>query len=289
MRDIQLSETTPPYSITPLILDLVARIGEAIGSVDEAGTLANPRLRRANRIRAIQGSLAIEGNRLSLEQISAILDGKLVIAPLREVQEVRTAIKAYEEYPRWDPASEDDLLAAHGVLMAALLDVPGNYRRGGVAVVGGGEVHHIGPSANRVPLLMSNLLTWLAESKEHPLIASSIFHYEFEFIHPFADGNGRMGRLWQTLILTRWNPLFTHIPVESHIYARQSDYYKAIQQSTTEGTSAPFIVYMLEAILDAVVSTLQESHQELPSVAASGRLDSQQDRLSSPSRQDRTE
>ncbi|MYA35692.1 MAG: Fic family protein [Gammaproteobacteria bacterium] len=270
----QLDRNTPPYAITPPILDLVAQIVEAIGRADQAGIWANPRLQRANRIRAIQGSLAIEGNRLSEEQISAILNGKHVIAPLREIQEVRSALKAYEEYPRWEPASEADLLTAHGVLMAGLLDAPGSYRRGGVAVVGGGEIHHIGPSANRVPLLMSNLLRWLAETKEHSLIASSIFHYEFEFIHPFADGNGRMGRLWQTLILTHWNPLFAYVPVESHVHARQSKYYEAIQQSTAEGTSTPFIIYMLKAILDAVVSTLQESHQETPSGADSGSIDS---------------
>lgn len=255
-----MDQNTPPYAITPPILDLVAQIVEAIGRVDQSVVWANPRLRRANRIRAIQGSLAIEGNRLSEEQISAILDGEHVIAPLREIQEVRAAVKAYEEYPQWEPASEADLLAAHGVLMAGLLDAPGSYRRGGVAVVGGGEIHHIGPSANRVPLLMSNLVTWLAGTQEHPLITSSVFHYEFEFIHPFADGNGRMGRLWQTLILSHWNPLFAYVPVESHVHARQSKYYEAIQQSTAEGTSTPFIVCMLEAILDAVVSVPQESH-----------------------------
>lgn len=262
--------TTPPYAITPPILDLVEQIGEAIGRANEAATRADLRLRRANRIRTIQGSLAIEGNTLSEEQISTILDGKPVVAPLREIQEVRNAIKAYEEYPQWNPASEANLLDAHKVLMAGLLDAPGHYRRGGIAVAGGGEVHHIGPSPVRVPQLMSNLLSWLDGAADHPLIVSSVFHYEFEFIHPFEDGNGRMGRLWQTLILTRWKPLFADVPVESLVHARQSDYYEAIRESSSRGESTPFIVYMLEAILKAVLEfslTDQESDQVTDQVA----------------------
>ena len=258
--------TTPPYTITPAILNLVEQIGEQIGRTNEAAIRANLRLRRANRIRTIQGSLAIEGNTLSEEQISTILEGKHVIAPLREVQEVRNAIKVYEKYPEWDPASEADLLEAHELLMVGLLDAPGRYRSGGIAVAGGGEVHHIGPTPNRVPLLMSNLLSWLDAAAEHPLIASSIFHYEFEFIHPFEDGNGRMGRLWQSLVLTRWKPLFAHVPVESLIYKRQSEYYEAIRDSSAQGASTPFIIYMLETILEAVLSTPQETPQVSPQV-----------------------
>ena len=154
--------------------------------------------------------------------------------------------------------------------MVGLLDVPGRYRRVGVAVTGGGEVHHIGPPADRVPHLMSNLLAWLGGTDEHPLIASSVFHYEFEFIHPFEDGNGRMGRLWQTLILSRWNPLFAWIPVESLIHARQSEYYEAIRESSAKGESTPFIVFMLEAVLEAVRdlrTTDQESVQVTDQVA----------------------
>ena len=244
--------TTPPYTITPAILDLAIRIGEAIGRAEEAATRRDLRLRRVNRIRTIQGTLAIEGNTLTKDQISTILDGKPVVAPLREVQEVRNAIRAYEEFPHWNPARETDVLNAHAVLMAGLLDAPGHYRRGSVAVAGAGEVHHIGPPADRVPHLMENLLSWLDDSGEHPLIASSVFHYEFEFIHPFEDGNGRMGRLWQTLILTRWNPLFADVPVESLVHARQSEYYEAIRASSAKGESTPFIVFMLEAILEAV-------------------------------------
>ena len=218
--------------------------------------------------RTIHGSLAIEGNTLSEEQVSTILDGKPVVAPLREIQEARNAIKAYEQYPQWEPASETDLLSAHEVLMTALVDAPGHYRRGGVAVTRAGEVHHIGPPADRVPRLMSDLLAWLGSTSEHPLIASSVFHYEFEFIHPFEDGNGRMGRLWQTLILTRWKPLFTGVPVESLIHARQGEYYEAIRASSARGESTPFIAFMLETILAAIL-TPQESPQATPQV---GRL-----------------
>ena len=216
----------PPFAITSHLLALAERIGEAIGRAEEAALSTDLRLRRINRIRTIRGSLAIEGNTLSEEQISTILDGKPVVAPLREVQEVRNAINAYDRYPRWHPGSEADLLNAHKVLMAGLLDAPGHYRHGEVAVTGAREVHHIGPLAERVPHLLTALLSWLGSTTEHPLIASSVFHYEFEFTHPFEDGNGRMRRLWQTLILTRWKPLFTDVPVESLIHARQREYYE---------------------------------------------------------------
>jgi Fic family protein len=239
---------TPPFTITSAIVSLVAQIGEAVGRLSEATSL---RLRRINRIRTIQGSLAIEGNTLSLEQITAILDGKHVIAPPREIQEVRNAIVAYERLEQWQPWREADLLAAHAAIMAGLLDLPGQYRSGGVGVMAGQDVVHLAPPAQRVPLLMRDLLQWLEHCDQHPLIASSVFHYEFEFIHPFADGNGRLGRLWQTLILARWNPLFAHIPVESLVYEHQQEYYQALQKSTDQGNSAPFIEFMLHMLLNA--------------------------------------
>ena len=257
--------SAPPCTITPAILDLSIRIGEALGRAEEAAAGEDLRLRRINRIRTIRGSLAIEGNTLTEDEIATILDGRPVIAPPREIQEVRNAFGVYDAFPRWNPASEADLLRAHEMLMVGLLDAPGRYRRGGVAVAGGGQVRHIGPPADRVPHLMSNLLAWLGGTDEHPLIASAVFHYEFEFIHPFEDGNGRMGRLWQTLILTRWNPLFAWIPVESLIHARQSDYYAAIRESSAKGESTPFITYMLEAIHEAT-STPQVTPQITPQV-----------------------
>jgi len=210
------SNYQPPYTITPAIVHLIARISEAIGHLtvltDQSSLL---RLRRINHIRTIHGSLALEGNTLNEAQITAILEGKRVIAPSREIQEVRNAIAAYDRFAQWNPEVTADLLEAHRIVMAGLLNDAGRYRRGSVGVLGGGEVIHLAPPADRVPVLMTDLFRWLVASEDHPLITSSVFHYEFEFIHPFADGNGRMGRLWQSLILARWKPLFADIPVES--------------------------------------------------------------------------
>ncbi|HOS61103.1 MAG TPA: Fic family protein [Myxococcota bacterium] len=249
----------PPYTITPEILNRVAAISEMIGRLtvlsDQARAL---RLRRINRIRTIRGSLAIEGNTLSEAQITAISEGKRVIAPSREVQEVKNALAAYERFDTWNPGVEKDLLEAHRILMSGLINEAGFYRRGGVGVMAGQEVIHMAPPADRVPQLMADLFGWLANTDSHPLIASSVFHYEFEFIHPFVDGNGRMGRLWQSLILARWNPLFAFIPVESLIFEHQAEYYAALQENTLQSDSAPFIAFMLRMILDAVTSSTPE-------------------------------
>ena len=274
----------PPYSITPDMLSRVAQIGEAVGRAEASGVSRDLRLRRINRIRTIQGSLAIEGNVLTEEQVATILDGKPVIAPLRDVQEARNAIEAYEQFERWSPASEADLLAAHEVLMAALLDAPGRYRRGGVAVMGQGRVHHVGPPAARVPRLMADLLAWLGSTDEHPLVASSVFHYEFEFIHPFEDGNGRLGRLWQTLILTRWKPLFACVPVESETHASQSEYYHAIRQSSDKGESTPFIAFMLDTILAALRPPPRKPPGDPPSQAPAVRVGRGDDEPRHPAR-----
>ena len=261
----------PPYTITPIIVRLVAEIGEAIGRLSaQADTAKALRLRRINRIRTIRGSLAIEGNTLSEEQIATILEGKRVIAPPREIQEARNAIAAYDRFEQWNPHAEEELLEAHRILMTGLLDEAGTYRRGGVGVMSGEQVIHVAPPADRVPALMHALLQWLRTTDQHPLVVSSVFHYEFEFIHPFADGNGRMGRLWQTLILFRWNPLFANIPVESLVHEHQAEYYKALQVSTDQTDSAPFIEFMLRMILDAVLSaavTDQASDQVTDQVA----------------------
>jgi Fic family protein len=254
----------PPYTITPEILNRVAAISEAIGRLtvltDQARAL---RLRRINRIRTIHGSLAIEGNTLSEAQITAILEGKRVIAPPREVQEVKNALAAYDRFHTWKPEGEKDMLEAHRILMSGLIDEAGLYRHGGVGVMAGSQVIHMAPPADRVPHLMADLFTWLAATDAHPLIASSVFHYEFEFIHPFADGNGRMGRLWQSLILARWNPLFADIPVESLIFEHQAEYYAALQESTQKTDSAPFIAFMLRMILDTVTTSTPEVAPEV--------------------------
>ena len=245
----------PPYKISSKIIYLISQISEALGRLTVLAQIQDElKLRKANRIRTIQGSLAIEGNTLSEEQITAILNGKPVIAQPKEIQEVRNAIKAYEQFQQWQPADEQDLLKAHQVLMAGLIDEVGQYRQGGVGVMSGDQVVHLAPPASQVVRLMNDLLQWLEQSDEHPLITSSVFHYEFEFIHPFADGNGRMGRLWQTLILTKWNPIFANIPVESLIYQNQKAYYDALQASTDQTDSAPFIEFILQMIFDAIQS-----------------------------------
>lgn len=261
-----MTESTyqPPYTITPEILNRVAAISEAIGRLtvltDQTRAL---RLRRINRIRTIHGSLAIEGNTLSEAQITAILEGKRVIAPPREVQEVKNALAAYDRFDSWKPEADKDLLEAHKILMSGLIDEAGSYRHGGVGVMAGSQVIHMAPPADRVPQLMADLFGWLAATDAHPLIASSVFHYEFEFIHPFADGNGRMGRLWQSLILARWNPLFADIPVESLIFEHQAEYYQALQESTQKTDSAPFIAFMLRMILDTVTTSTPEVAPEV--------------------------
>jgi Fic family protein len=254
----------PPYTITPEILNRVAAISETIGRLtvltDQTKAL---RLQRINRIRTIHGSLAIEGNTLSETQITAILEGKRVIAPPREVQEVKNALAAYNRLDSWKPEVEKDLLEAHRTLMSGLIDEAGMYRRGGAGVMAGQQMIHMAPPADRVPHLMADLFGWLAATDAHPLIASSVFHYEFEFIQPFAYGNGRMGRLWQRLILARWNPLFADIPVESLIFEHQAEYYQALQESTRQTDSAPFIAFMLRMILDTVTTSTPEVAREV--------------------------
>jgi len=209
-------------------------------------------LRRINRMRTVRGSLAIEGNTLTEEQITIILAGKRVIAPPKEVKEAHNAISAYELLTSWNPTINKDLLAAHKALMIGLVDEAGMYRSAGVGVMSGKDVVHMAPQADRVPKLMADLFAWLRSTDTHPLIASCVFHYEFEFIHPFSDGNGRVGRLWQTLILSQWQPVFINIPVESLVHQHQEDYYRAIRQSTSQSDSSPFVEFMLRMILSAI-------------------------------------
>lgn len=246
----------PKYTITPKIITLIEKIGESLGVFSVRANAEDLRLRRIHRIQTIHGSLAIEGNTLNEEQISTILDGKPVVAPPREVQEVRNAIKVYEELLNWDPARQSDLLSAHKILMLGLLDAPGHYRLGGVGVGGAEGIVHVAPPAGRVPELMADLLAWLGNTQEHALIKSCVFHYEFEFIHPFADGNGRIGRLWQSLILSQWNPLFAHVPIENMVYAHQKEYYSAINKSTNMAESTPFIEFMLQIIENTLTKSV---------------------------------
>ena len=243
----------PPFTLTSVIVNLCTKISERVGALSVLGEhTQSVQLLRLSRIRTIHGSLAIEGNTLSEEQITAILDGKRVMAPPRDIQEAHNAISAYERMHDWTAHQEADLLNAHRCLMTGLLADAGQYRGGGVGVMSNEQVIHMAPPASRVPILMRQLLRWLDTTGAHPLVASSVFHYEFEFIHPFADGNGRMGRLWQTLILSQWRPVFAYIPVESLVHQNQSDYYAANQESTRLADSGPFITFMLSMIQDAL-------------------------------------
>lgn len=251
----------PPYRVTPEIVRLVAAIGWAVGRIEATGgDRVQPALRRANRIRAVQGTVEIEGNTLTVEDVTAVLDGRRVRARSRELLEVRNAFAAYEAMPEWTPHSLADLLRAHHVLMDGLVDAPGRFRTGGVVVTGAKGVVHVAPPGPRVPSLTSDLSRWLEETDAHPLIASSVFHYEFEFVHPFTDGNGRMGRLWQTLILSRWKPLFAALPLESVIRDHRSAYYEALRESGDAGESTSFVEYALRMIHEVVFEHLRTEH-----------------------------
>jgi len=239
----------PPFALTPRVIARVADIGEALGRLaGRDGVPVPPALRRGNRLRTIQASLAIENNSLTLEQVTAVIAGKRVLGAPKEIQEVRNAFAAYEAMETWKPWSAKDLLAAHQLLMAGLVDRPGRFRAGGVGIAQGERIVHLAPPAGRVPGLMNDLLGWLKRTDAHPLIASCVFHYELEFIHPFADGNGRMGRLWQTLILSRWKPLLAWLPVETVIRDRQAEYYAALAASDKAGQSTVFIEFLLSAL-----------------------------------------
>lgn len=244
----------PPFELTPAVLAAIAEIMRLVGRYEGSGAEApQPRLRRENRIRTVRASVAIEGNTLAEEQVSAVLDGKRVVGPAREVHEVRNAIEAYALAPKLDPAREEHLLRAHRVLMSGLTPDAGRYRRKGVGVVQGSRVAHVAPPAGRVPGLVEDLLRWATTDREtHPAIKSAVLHYELEFIHAFTDGNGRVGRLWQHVALVRFHPAFEHVPVESVIHERQADYYRTLALSDRAGSATPFLEFALAASRDAL-------------------------------------
>lgn len=252
---------TPPYTITENILNLVAKIMESVGKVHSINNLSLlPRLRRVNRVKSIQSSLAIENNTLSLQQVTDVLNGKRVLGPKDDIIAVKNAHLAYKELENIDPYSISDLLKTHGIMMQGLVPEAGKIRTSQVGVVNSlGKVVHLAPSHDMVPSLLSDLFNWLKSSETNILIKSCVFHYEFEFIHPFLDGNGRMGRLWQTAILAHWQPIFEWLPVESIIKDNQDEYYRAITLSTSNGESSVFIEFMLGAIYKAMQGLISDT------------------------------
>ena len=260
----------PPFEITNQMIGYVAEIAELVGKLSAVSSLsANPTLRRSNRIRTIHGSLAIEQNTLSLEQVTAVLNGKHVLAPPKDIAEVKNAYEIYERLDELDPYSMDDLLTAHGIMTRGLVEESGVFRSRPVGVVDNeGNALHFGTLPQYVPNLVVELLDWAKTSEVHMLIRSCVFHYELELIHPFADGNGRVGRLWHTLLLSKWNLAFAWLPVESIIHDRQQEYYEAINASNYAGESTVFIESMLSAIKASLIEAI-----DMSGVMSDGKVD----------------
>jgi Fic family protein len=264
--------TKPPFTLTPRILNLCSEITRSLGQYEGFHlSRPEPKLRKSNRIRTIQASLAIEGNTLELDHVTAILDGKKVIGSKREILEVQNAIKAYDLIESFKVHSAKSLQQAHKILMSDLIPDAGKWRQTNVGIFQGEKVAHAAPQAKRVPELMDDLFAFIKSEKEiHPLILSAIFHYEIEFIHPFSDGNGRIGRLWQTVLLSKFHPIFEFTPIESAVRERQTEYYKSLGLSDKQGSSTPFIEFSF--------STIQEALDDLKSIVRPEPLTAQ-DRL----------
>ena len=264
-----MGEYKPPFTITNEILSYVSSISEKIGRITAGHSLeAKPHLRKNNRIKSIHSSLKIEANSLSLGQVREVINGKTVLGEQKEIQEVKNAYSAYERLPEINPYSIKDLKRFHGIMTLCLVDESGIFRRGEEGVFNGDECIFMAPPARLVPQLMEELFVWMKEAhcSVHPLIMSSVFHYEFVFIHPFADGNGRMARLWHTAILSKWNPIFEYIPIESQIEKFQDEYYAAIAKCHIEGESTIFIEFMLsqiDKILDDISNQLKQDNEQL--------------------------
>ena len=277
----------PPFHLTPLIVNTLSTISRHLGRFDRHRFNHSPQLRKQNRIRTLHSTLAIEGNSLTPAQITAIIDGKRVLGQPREIQEVQNAIQTYERLPHWDPTNLNHLLQAHQSLMAGPVSEAGKFRKMGVGIYrehraectldmdpvcppprqSSRQIVHVPPPAQRVSLLMADLLDWLKMSQDHPLIKSSVFHYELEFIHPFIDGNGRMGRLWQTAILGRWDEIFYVMPIESLIKDNQDQYYRSLEIADRSGDSTGFIEFILEMInnvLEQQILTLNQETDPVP-------------------------
>lgn len=264
----------PPFEITEAALSDVMEISELVGKISSTQNLStSPILRRQNRIRTIYSSLAIEQNTLSLEQVTAVLSGKRVLAPPKDIAEVKNAYEIYDHLAELNPYSIDDLLLAHRTMIQGLVHEAGEFRSRPVGVVDNqGNVLHFGTLPQYVPYLMEELVQWTESSPFPLLIKSCVFHYEFEVIHPFADGNGRIGRLWHTLLLSKWNPLFAWLPIESIIHDHQVEYYAAINQSNAQGEGTAFIEFMLGIIKEALQEAIDEQPAEKPSMQSKEEL-----------------
>ena len=255
------------YEGTPQIINLSTDIGRLLGVVD-ATHLRRPQteLRKKNKVKTIRASLAIEGNTLSEDQITAIIDHKRVIGPSKDIKEVENAIRAYDNLPNFDAFSKESYLEAHRLLMSGLVDMPGQFRTGSVGVIQGDRIAHLAPPGWNVDNLMTNLFRYLKEGEDNLIIKSCVFHYEMEFIHPFMDGNGRMGRLWQTVILMKANPVFEYLPIEQEIKKSQEEYYNVLSQCDKEGLSTKFVEYLLGKIrlsLTELVDTPKENFTDM--------------------------
>ena len=247
-------ELSPPFKITNEILNFVYEIGELVGKISaEKEFKKNLTLRRENRIKTIYSSLAIEQNTLTLEQVTDVINGKRVLAPPKDIKEVQNAYEIYERLDELDENSVKDLLLAHKIMTSELIKESGRFRSKNAGVYQGDKLIHMGTLPEYIPELINNLFLWLKNSEEHPLIKAAVFHYEFEFIHPFQDGNGRIGRLWHSLILSKWKKFFAWLPIESLVQKYQKEYYIAINNSNRDGKSTEFILFMLKIIRETLI------------------------------------
>jgi len=251
-------ELSPPFKITNDILNLVYEIGELVGKISaEKEFEKNLTLRKENRIKTIYSSLAIEQNTLTLEQVTDVINGKRVLASLKDIKEVQNAYEIYERLEELDENSMKDLLLAHKIMTSELIKESGRFRSKNAGVYQGEKLIHMGTLPEYIPELINNLFLWLKNSKEHPLIKAAVFHYEFEFIHPFQDGNGRIGRLWHSLILSKWKKFFAWLPIESLVQKYQKEYYIVINNSNKDGESTEFILFMLEIIKETLIELVE--------------------------------
>ena len=257
----------PPFEITNEIVNLVSNISHELGKVSSfQGVSKLPHLRKTNRIRSVHSSLVIEGNTLSIDETKAILNGKTVSAPKEDILAVQNAYEAYREAPKVDLFNIKSILDIHKIMMNGLIDSAGSFRKGDVGVFDGDTPVHIAPPQQNISWLIGDLLEWTKTADVNPLIKYAVFHYEFEYIHPFSDGNGRMGRLWHTRLLSLYDEFFSFLPIESIIEERQEEYYNAFRLSNSDSKSTHFIVFILKVILDAICNTTLDVENELRNV-----------------------